>query len=56
MEKSCDRFAKNCKNKYPRISISLSISFVMGNLREHLSEGAVHRCSQIEFFENILYA
>ena len=24
MEKNCDRFAKNCRNKYPQIFISLS--------------------------------
>ena len=41
MEKNCDRFAKNCRNEYPRIFISLIIRAVCGNLRWHLTEAAI---------------
>ena len=47
MEKNCNRFAKNCRNKSPQILISLSVRVVSRNLRGHLKEATIHhRCSQ----------
>ena len=46
MEKNCDIFSKNCRNKHSQIFISLSIRAVSGKLRGHLTEAPNCRCSQ----------